>query len=118
MLRMVTISKRGGAKLGLQVMKEDTSEFHRIVGMAEGSPGAACGVIELGDRLIQINSVTVTGKTHEDVVNLLSAEVVNLWLEADSTPYDDAGVANLLGRRTAEIRRLPGGFGIRLKSDS
>ena len=30
MLRMVTISKRGGAKLGLQVMKEDTSEFHRI----------------------------------------------------------------------------------------
>ena len=118
MLRMVTISKRGGAKLGLQVMKEDDSEFHRIVGMAPGSPGATCGVIALGDRLIQINAVTVTGKTHEDVVNLLSAEVVNLWLEADSTPYHESGVSNLLDRRVATIRRDLNGFGIRLKSDS
>jgi C-terminal processing protease CtpA/Prc len=77
-IRTVAVTKAGGAKLGLSIVSghvlptDPTPETHTIVELVPGWPAAAAGVV-VGDTVVAIDGVLVTGRSHENVNALFKA---------------------------------------------
>uniref|UniRef100_A0A672SC26 Membrane-associated guanylate kinase, WW and PDZ domain-containing protein 1 n=1 Tax=Sinocyclocheilus grahami TaxID=75366 RepID=A0A672SC26_SINGR len=44
---------------------------HKIGRIIEGSPADRCGKLKVGDRILAVNSCSITNKSHSDIVNLI-----------------------------------------------
>ncbi|XP_037130036.1 membrane-associated guanylate kinase, WW and PDZ domain-containing protein 1-like isoform X13 [Syngnathus acus] len=65
--------------------------FGRII---EGSPADRCGKLKVGDRILAVNSCSITNKSHSDIVNLIkeAGNTVSLRI----IPGDESSNASLL----------------------
>lgn len=44
---------------------------HKIGRIIEFSPADRCGKLKVGDRILAVNSCSITNKSHSDIVNLI-----------------------------------------------
>lgn len=44
---------------------------HKIGRIIECSPADRCGKLKVGDRILAVNSCSITNKSHSDIVNLI-----------------------------------------------
>uniref|UniRef100_A0A8C6TU70 Membrane associated guanylate kinase, WW and PDZ domain containing 1a n=1 Tax=Neogobius melanostomus TaxID=47308 RepID=A0A8C6TU70_9GOBI len=67
---------------------------HKIGRIIEGSPADRCGKLKVGDRILAVNSCSITNKSHSDIVNLIkeAGHTVSLRI----IPGDESSNASLL----------------------
>ncbi|XP_037129954.1 membrane-associated guanylate kinase, WW and PDZ domain-containing protein 1-like isoform X3 [Syngnathus acus] len=67
---------------------------HKIGRIIEGSPADRCGKLKVGDRILAVNSCSITNKSHSDIVNLIkeAGNTVSLRI----IPGDESSNASLL----------------------
>uniref|UniRef100_A0A8B9LGR6 Membrane-associated guanylate kinase, WW and PDZ domain-containing protein 1-like n=1 Tax=Astyanax mexicanus TaxID=7994 RepID=A0A8B9LGR6_ASTMX len=65
--------------------------FGRII---EGSPADRCGKLKVGDRILAVNSCSITNKSHSDIVNLIKEAGNTVTLRI--IPGDESSNASLL----------------------
>ncbi|KAL1021542.1 hypothetical protein UPYG_G00014590 [Umbra pygmaea] len=67
---------------------------HKIGRIIEGSPADRCGKLKVGDRILSVNSCSITNKSHSDIVNLIkeAGNTVSLRI----IPGDESSNASLL----------------------
>lgn len=68
--RVAVMDPRQG-RLGLRIATGDDG-FTYIIELVEGGQGAACGIFNVGDRLVSVNHEDTVGMCHEDVVQALT----------------------------------------------
>lgn len=44
---------------------------HKIGRIIDSSPADRCGKLKVGDRILAVNSCSITNKSHSDIVNLI-----------------------------------------------
>ncbi|KAM9800765.1 membrane-associated guanylate kinase, WW and PDZ domain-containing protein 1b isoform 3-T3 [Syngnathus typhle] len=70
---------------------EAGTTFGRII---EGSPADRCGKLKVGDRILAVNSCSITNKSHSDIVNLIKEAGNTVTLRI--IPGDESSNASLL----------------------
>uniref|UniRef100_A0A8C1KBK9 Membrane-associated guanylate kinase, WW and PDZ domain-containing protein 1 n=1 Tax=Cyprinus carpio TaxID=7962 RepID=A0A8C1KBK9_CYPCA len=67
---------------------------HKIGRIIECSPADRCGKLKVGDRILAVNSCSITNKSHSDIVNLIkeAGNIVTLRI----IPGDETSNASLL----------------------
>ncbi|XP_061534944.1 membrane-associated guanylate kinase, WW and PDZ domain-containing protein 1-like isoform X3 [Phycodurus eques] len=67
---------------------------HKIGRIIEGSPADRCSKLKVGDRILAVNSCSITNKSHSDIVNLIkeAGNTVSLRI----IPGDESSNASLL----------------------
>ncbi|XP_068449480.1 membrane-associated guanylate kinase, WW and PDZ domain-containing protein 1b isoform X3 [Clinocottus analis] len=70
---------------------ETGTTFGRII---EGSPADRCGKLKVGDRILAVNGVSITNKSHSDIVNLIKEAGNTVTLRI--IPGDESSNASLL----------------------
>ncbi|XP_059385361.1 membrane-associated guanylate kinase, WW and PDZ domain-containing protein 1-like isoform X7 [Carassius carassius] len=67
---------------------------HKIGRIIEGSPADRCGKLKVGDRILAVNSCSITNKSHSDIVNLIKEAGNTVTLRI--IPGDESSNASLL----------------------
>ncbi|XP_028848496.1 membrane-associated guanylate kinase, WW and PDZ domain-containing protein 1-like isoform X5 [Denticeps clupeoides] len=67
---------------------------HKIGRIIEGSPADRCGRLKVGDRILAVNSCSITNKSHSDIVNLIKEAGNTVTLRI--IPGDESSNASLL----------------------
>ncbi|XP_051949853.1 membrane-associated guanylate kinase, WW and PDZ domain-containing protein 1-like isoform X1 [Xyrauchen texanus] len=67
---------------------------HKIGRIIEGSPADRCGKLKVGDRILAVNSCSITNKSHSDIVNLIKEAGNTVTLRI--IPGDETSNASLL----------------------
>ncbi|XP_068449479.1 membrane-associated guanylate kinase, WW and PDZ domain-containing protein 1b isoform X2 [Clinocottus analis] len=67
---------------------------HKIGRIIEGSPADRCGKLKVGDRILAVNGVSITNKSHSDIVNLIKEAGNTVTLRI--IPGDESSNASLL----------------------
>ena len=113
-IRTVTIDRPAGAGLGLKILTDDAVQTARISEIIAGRAAEKCGGINVGDRLIAANGISLISLTHEEIVEVMlrQGDKTELQLRSDSAPlFDDSF------RKTVTIHREPGeGLGLKIHS--
>ncbi|XP_035392100.1 membrane-associated guanylate kinase, WW and PDZ domain-containing protein 1-like isoform X4 [Electrophorus electricus] len=67
---------------------------HKIGRIIEASPADRCGKLKVGDRILAVNSCSITNKSHSDIVNLIKEAGNTVTLRI--IPGDESSNASLL----------------------
>ncbi|XP_017323557.1 membrane-associated guanylate kinase, WW and PDZ domain-containing protein 1 isoform X7 [Ictalurus punctatus] len=67
---------------------------HKIGRIIEASPADRCGKLKVGDRILAVNSCSITNKSHSDIVNLIKEAGNTVTLRI--IPGDESSNAALL----------------------
>ncbi|KAI1897175.1 hypothetical protein AGOR_G00080510 [Albula goreensis] len=67
---------------------------HKIGRIIDGSPADRCGKLKVGDRILAVNSCSITNKSHSDIVNLIKEAGNTVTLRI--IPGDESSNASLL----------------------
>ncbi|XP_073767476.1 membrane-associated guanylate kinase, WW and PDZ domain-containing protein 1 isoform X5 [Danio rerio] len=67
---------------------------HKIGRIIECSPADRCGKLKVGDRILAVNSCSITNKSHSDIVNLIKEAGNSVTLRI--IPGDETSNASLL----------------------
>uniref|UniRef100_A0A671T7M9 Membrane-associated guanylate kinase, WW and PDZ domain-containing protein 1 n=1 Tax=Sinocyclocheilus anshuiensis TaxID=1608454 RepID=A0A671T7M9_9TELE len=85
---MQQAAKQGHVNL---TVRRKTGYGCRII---EGSPADRCGKLKVGDRILAVNSCSITNKSHSDIVNLIKEAGNTVTLRI--IPGDESSNASLL----------------------
>lgn len=107
-LQMKTaVLRRGRAGLGMKfVTKEDGVSYPRISHIEKGGVADLCGNIAYGDKIISVNSKSMSGITAQDAVEILVlSNTLNLRLVPDLA--DMYTVTQYIGKHTLVLQDTP-----------
>eukprot|EP00043_Microstomoeca_roanoka_P020312 m.244150 g.244150 ORF g.244150 m.244150 type:complete len:3704 (+) comp17144_c0_seq1:231-11342(+) len=106
---------------GMKVTTDETLGIVRITAITEGGPAFASDLVFVGDVVLEINGTPLAGKTHEQVIALMTAQdEVELVLLADDSPLPVANEDQMEDEivvddiRVVHLKREDRGFGLRL----
>ncbi|XP_055601373.1 membrane-associated guanylate kinase, WW and PDZ domain-containing protein 1 [Uranotaenia lowii] len=92
----VLVSRSDNEGFGFVIISS-AGQFHgsTIGDLIPGSPAERCGELKIGDRIVAVNSLDITGMNHGDVVNLIKESGLQVQLTI-GCPRPDGLVAPLI----------------------
>jgi C-terminal processing protease CtpA/Prc len=76
--------------------KDRLNDFIKISGkLIEGSPAQRCGELKIGDQIIAVNGIDISGMNHGDVVNLIKESGLQVQLTVSNPIVNTNGNSNL-----------------------
>ncbi|KAF3855939.1 hypothetical protein F7725_016662 [Dissostichus mawsoni] len=78
---------------------------HKIGRIIEGSPADRCGKLKVGDRILAVNSCSITNKSHSDIVNLIKEAGNTVTLRI--IPGDGEKIATITTTHTPQQQAAP-----------
>ncbi|RXN12604.1 membrane-associated guanylate WW and PDZ domain-containing 1-like protein [Labeo rohita] len=91
---------------------------HKIGRIIECSPADRCGKLKVGDRILAVNSCSITNKSHSDIVNLIkeAGNTVTLRIiPGDGEFVSDINAAAEAEYYSVDLERESKGFGFSLR---
>lgn len=88
----VMVSRNENEGFGFVIISS-SGQFHgsSIGDLIPGSPAERCGELKIGDRIVAVNSIDITGMSHGDVVNLIKESGLQVQLTIGCPRPDGAG---------------------------
>lgn len=77
----VLVSRNENEGFGFVIISS-SGQYHgsSIGDLIPGSPAERCGELKIGDRIVAVNSIDITGMSHGDVVNLIKESGLQVQL--------------------------------------
>ncbi|XP_062699123.1 membrane-associated guanylate kinase, WW and PDZ domain-containing protein 1 isoform X2 [Aedes albopictus] len=88
----VLVSRSENEGFGFVIISS-SGQYHgsSIGDLIPGSPAERCGELKIGDRIVAVNSIDITGMSHGDVVNLIKESGLQVQLTIGCPRPDGAG---------------------------
>lgn len=88
----VLVSRNENEGFGFVIISS-SGQYHgsSIGDLIPGSPAERCGELKIGDRIVAVNSIDITGMSHGDVVNLIKESGLQVQLTIGCPRPDGAG---------------------------
>uniref|UniRef100_A0A182FVY8 Membrane-associated guanylate kinase, WW and PDZ domain-containing protein 1 n=1 Tax=Anopheles albimanus TaxID=7167 RepID=A0A182FVY8_ANOAL len=81
----VLVTRKENEGFGFVIISSSGQFLGSSIGdLIPGSPAERCGELKIGDRIIAVNSIDITGMSHSDVVNLIKESGLQVKLTIDS----------------------------------
>uniref|UniRef100_A0A182REL6 Membrane-associated guanylate kinase, WW and PDZ domain-containing protein n=1 Tax=Anopheles funestus TaxID=62324 RepID=A0A182REL6_ANOFN len=81
----VLVTRKDNEGFGFVIISSSGQFLGSSIGdLIPGSPAERCGELKIGDRIIAVNSIDITGMSHSDVVNLIKESGLQVKLTIDS----------------------------------
>ncbi|CAI4232633.1 unnamed protein product [Auanema sp. JU1783] len=110
--RIVSIKRRGGG-LGLSIKggTENAQNLPIVISKVfPGMPADQCGQLYVGDAIVEVNDISVEGKSHDEVVEMLKAEgdevKIGVRHYTNITPYLKPATSLQPGRSGSALDKL------------
>lgn len=88
----VLVSRNENEGFGFVIISS-SGQYHgsSIGDLIPGSPAERCGELKIGDRIVAVNSIDITGMSHGDVVNLIKESGLQVQLTIGCPRPDGVG---------------------------
>ncbi|XP_062561750.1 membrane-associated guanylate kinase, WW and PDZ domain-containing protein 1 [Armigeres subalbatus] len=88
----VLVSRNENEGFGFVIISS-SGQYHgsSIGDLIPGSPAERCGELKIGDRIVAVNGIDITGMSHGDVVNLIKESGLQVQLTIGCPRPDGAG---------------------------
>ncbi|XP_058458463.1 membrane-associated guanylate kinase, WW and PDZ domain-containing protein 1 [Malaya genurostris] len=88
----VLVSRSENEGFGFVIISS-SGQYHgsSIGDLIPGSPAERCGELKIGDRIVAVNSIDISGMNHSDVVNLIKESGLQVQLTISCPRPDGAG---------------------------
>ncbi|XP_011185473.1 membrane-associated guanylate kinase, WW and PDZ domain-containing protein 1 [Zeugodacus cucurbitae] len=97
----VIVSRHESEGFGFVIISSSNQFYGSTIGkLIPGSPADRCGELKVGDRIIAVNRIDISGMSHGDVVNLIKESGLHVRLtigcpkDALTTPTSTLGTQN------------------------
>ncbi|KFB53859.1 hypothetical protein ZHAS_00022299 [Anopheles sinensis] len=81
----VLVTRKENEGFGFVIISSSGQFLGSSIGdLIPGSPAERCGELKIGDRIIAVNAIDITGMSHSDVVNLIKESGLQVKLTIDS----------------------------------